>query len=273
VLERFFLMPLVVVAPLVGLGVGWIGQILSDYGPSRDFRRTTVTVAAAVVGFSLIVVWTNYTTLNVSNDHVTGNYARDALGGLRPHTILFATGDESDTPALYMTEVANFRPDVTVLLAPLLSAAWYVRVLRQDHQINVPAKVTTLNIIRANPNRPVAFMGLSPDNSINGKYYLYPDGLVNLLERANRTILVTQVDADNEAQLARIHVPNYKSIKPDSLEPIVLDHYSDIAYHIGQDYGQAGQSSEAIAWYRKALAMNPSMSIAANAIRELGGKP
>jgi len=273
VLERFFLLPVVVAAPLAGLGVAWVGQVLADRRPSLGGPRSMAGTATVAVVASLIVVGLNYSTLNVSNDHVAGNYARDALEGLRPHTILFATGDEDDYPALYMTTVDRIRPDVTVLLASLLATPWYAQVLRHNHQIDVPATVTTLNIIRANPSRPIAFVGPAPDNSINGKYYLYPDGLTSELERVGHPILVTRDESDNEAQLTRIHVPSSRAIKPDSLEQVILDAYANIPYRIGQAYALAGQKSEAIGWYRKAMAMDPSLPLAAEAIRKLGGKP
>jgi tetratricopeptide (TPR) repeat protein len=130
--------------------------------------------------------------------------------------------------------------------------------------------MTILSIIRANPGRPVAFTGPPPsDNSIDGKYYLYPDGLVSLLEPVGHPILVSTDESDNEAQLARIHVPNYRTIKPDSLEQGLLDYYAAIPYRIGQAYALAGNKSEAIRWYRKALAMDPSVSAPVAAIRKL----
>jgi hypothetical protein len=273
VLERFFLLPLVVAAPLVGLSVVWFGVLLADRRRSTDLSRSTAAVAAVVVAASLILVGVNYSAVNVSNDHVTGNYARDVVTGLPPHTILFATGDEGNTAELYMTSVAEVRPDVTVLLASLLGKSWYTQVLRHNGEIHVPADVSTLNIIRANPGRPVAFTGPAPDASLNGKYYLYPDGLVSDLERVGHPILVTRDETDNEAQLARIHVPDFKSIKPVSAEPVVLDHYANIPYRIGQAYALAGQTAQSISWYRKALAMDPNLTPAAAAIKNLGLTP
>jgi hypothetical protein len=272
VLERFFLLPLVIVAPLVGFGVMWSARLVADHRPSVPSHRAAVAVASVVAAASLIVVGVNYSTLNVSGDHVAGNYSRDALEGLRPHTILFAT-DDFEFTTLYMTSVARVRPDVTVVLANLFPTTWYTQVLRHNHQINVPAKVTTLNIIRANPGRPIAFEGPAPDTSIDGKYYLYPDGLVSYLERVGHPILVTRDEADNEAQLARVHVPGYRTLKPDSFEGEVLNAYAAIPFRIGQAYALAGQKSEALLWYRRTLAMDPSLTVAAQAARKLGGTP
>jgi hypothetical protein len=273
VLERFFLLPLVVAAPLVALSVVWLGELVVSRRPSLSLQRASAAIAAIVVAASLVVVGVNYSAVNVSNDHVTGNYARDVIEGLKPHTILFATGDEGDTAELYLTSVAGIRPDVTVLIAAELGTPWYAQVLRQNGQIHVPAKVSTLSIIRANPGRPVAFTGPAPDSSLDGTYYLYPDGLVSVLEKVGHPILVTRDEADNEAQLARIHVPDYRTIKQVSAEPVILDHYANIPYRIGQAYALAGQKAQAIAWYRKAMAMDPSLPLAATAIRKLGGTP
>jgi len=270
-LERFFLLPIVIATPLVGLGVMWLGQIVADIAASFDVARATTAVAAVVVVAALVVVGVNYSTVNVSNDHVTGNFARDAVEGLKPHTILFATGDESNITTLYETQVAKIRPDVTVLLAPLIGLPWYGQVLRHNHQINVPATLTTKNIIDANPGRPVAFMGPAPDTSVNGKYYLYPVGLVSYLEKVGHPILVTQDEADNKAQLARVHVPSYRNIKADSFEPAILAHYANIPYRIGQAYQLAGQNAQAIYWFRKALAIDPSLTQYRTDIKKLGG--
>jgi tetratricopeptide (TPR) repeat protein len=190
--------------------------------------------------------------------------------GLKPHTILFATGDEADITTLYITAVARVRPDVTVVLSPIFELPWYAQVLRHNRQINVPATKTTLNIIGANPGRPVAFIGNAPDKSINGLYYLYPDGLVNDLEPEATNISLTQEETDNMAQLSRIHVPSYRAIKPDSFEQTILDQYADVAYQIGQAYKRAGQKAGAIVWYRKALSIDPTFSLASNAISKLG---
>jgi 4-amino-4-deoxy-L-arabinose transferase-like glycosyltransferase len=273
VLERFFLLPLVIVAPLVGLGVTWVSRVIVARTKAPASLRTLSVTALLVVTASLVVVGLNYSTINVSHDHVTGNYARAVLDELKPHTILFANGDESDEPALYVLAAARHRPDVTVLLAPLIGDPWYASVLRHNHEIIVPSHLTTLAIIRANPDRPVAFTGGPPDNSLSGKYYLYPDGLVSDLERVGHPIAVGRDESDNKAQLSRIVVPNYKSIKPDSIEPVILDHYANIPYRIGQAYQLAGQKAEAITWYRRAEAMDPSLPLAAQAIRKLGGDP
>ena len=273
ILERFFLLPLVIIAPLVGLGVTWIGEKLSELSPVADPKKGIAAATAGVLIISLVIVGINYSTVNVSNDHVEGNFARDALSELPPHTILFATGDETTTPEIYMTSAAGVRPDVTVLYANYLGTSWYPQVLRHNGEIHVPAHVSTLSIIRANPGRPVAFIGPPPDTSLNGKFYLYPDGLVSFLERDGHPIPVTRDETNNEAQLARLHIPNYSSIKWDSLEPVILAHYANIPYRIGQAYALSDQNSKAIFWYRKALAIDPKVTLPAKAIRRLGGTP
>ncbi len=139
-----------------------------------------------------------------------------------------------------------------------------------------PAGVTTLttkSIIEANPGRPIAFIGPAPDTSVNGKYYLYPVGLVSYLEKVGHPILVTKDEADNKAALARVHVPSYRDIKADSFEPAILAHYANIPYRVGQAYQLAGQDQEAILWYRKALAIDPSLTQYRSDIKKLGGTP
>jgi hypothetical protein len=63
VLQRFFLLPLVITAPLFGLGVTWLGQVITDRRPSMGLRRATAGVAMVAIAASLIVVGLNYSTL------------------------------------------------------------------------------------------------------------------------------------------------------------------------------------------------------------------
>ncbi len=160
---------------------------------------------------------------------------------------------------------------MTVILGNLLGDPWYAQVLRHNRQINVPGKVSTLGIIQPTHIGRSRLRDPPPDSSINGKYYLYPDGLVSLLKRVGHPVLVTQDESDNEAQLAKLHVPSYRSIKPDSNEQAILDAYATVALHIGQAYALAGNKGEALVWYRKALAIDPTLTAAARSIRNIGG--
>jgi hypothetical protein len=96
VLERFFLLPLLIIAPLAGLGV----VQLADWATRSPLRFAAD--PRAIAGFALIIVAVvaglNYRHVDLSNDRVADLYARDILNGLPKDDILLAQGDESIGP-------------------------------------------------------------------------------------------------------------------------------------------------------------------------------
>ncbi len=270
VLGRFFLLPMVLLAPLAGLGLDWMAEWVARAARSLSAEQAGAAVVGLVLAASAAVVGVSYSTLDVRDDHVTGNYARDVVESLKPHTILFVTGDEADLPTLYETTVANVRPDVTVVITPIFIAPWYRQELAHNHKVKLPAKMTTLGFIQANPGRPYAFIGNPPDKTIDGKYYFYPVGLVDQLVPEATNIAVTQEIADNQAQFKRLHVPDYRTIKPESFEHTILDLYANVPYTIGGALQRVGQDAQAIDWYRKTLAIAPHLPAAVKALKKLG---
>ena len=65
--------------------------------------------------------------------------ARDLLRSAPPNAVLVTGGDNDAFPAWYAQAVENLRPDVTVVVAPLLAAGWYRARARTAH-ITPPAR-------------------------------------------------------------------------------------------------------------------------------------
>lgn len=272
VLQRFYLLPLVLAAPLAAYGLAGVGDWLATQLPRRGAtpgRLGRYLVAGVVALASLLVVVTSYSTLNVSSDRVTDNYARDILNTLSPHTILFVTYDYADLPVIYAQSVEQVRPDVTIIVSPILAAPWYQQELRQRRQINVPANVTTLNIVRANPDRPVAFVGDPPDHSLKGLYYLYSSGLVYDLAPEATTIGIQQLVNNYASTMAKYHIPKSSSVKPISFEGEILDQYANYASFIAGQYATGGETANALIWYEKTLAIDPHNAGTIRAIQKL----
>jgi hypothetical protein len=150
-----------------------------------------------------------------------------------------------------------------------LAAPWYQQELRQRRQINVPANVTTLNIVRANPDRPVAFVGDPPDHSLKGLYYLYSSGLVYDLAPEATTIGIQQLVNNYASTMAKYHIPKSSSVKPISFEGEILDQYANYASFIAGQYATGGETANALIWYEKTLASDPHNAGTIRAIQKL----
>ena len=265
VLERFFLLPTIVIAPIAGFGVAE----LAAWAPSRSRQRTTVALIAVIAIVSAAVVGIHYEGNDLSSDRIADAYARDVLAGLKPHAVLLVNGDETDLPVLYVQSVERVRTDVTILISPLLPAPWYVRSMLKARRVNVPDSVTALNLIEANKDRPFAVIGSLPDKSIDGKYYVYRNGLsYDILAQAVDKTAPEQA-SDNTAKMAAWHVPNEKDIKHRSFERTILDDYATVPYEVAQGFDKGGDSATAITWYEKSLAIDPTLGAAKNALAKL----
>lgn len=273
VVERFFLLPLTLAAPFTAIAVSALADRIAARGGAVSERIATALVVSVVAAVSGLLVARNYRLVDVADDRVATTYARDVLSGLKPNTILFVTGDESDLPLLYATTVLHQRPDVTLVLDGLFHAPWYQDQLRTRRQIGLPrGPLDMLGMLEANPTRPAAVIGELPDKSIDGKYYLYPNGLSYDLVQQSVNIGLDQAIADNTAKLAGYHLPNPHTIKRISFESVILRDYSNVAYNVGDQCQQLKQTSCAISWYQRALAIDPSARHGAisDRLRELG---
>lgn len=261
VLERFFLLPLVFIAPLAGLGVVQLAE-LTERSKGRLVPATQMVAVLAVIVASIIAAL-NYSQVDLSNDRVADLYARDILNGLPKNDILLAQGDESIGPLWAVQHVEHIRPDVTLVSSDVFPAPWYQQDLRTQG-LSVPRASTVLAFRSANADRPVNVIGNLPDKSLDGKYFYYQDGLTNdlLPESANPT--PQMLAQDNTTKLASYHIPSYRQIKQRSFEPNILADYAAVPFAVGEQFRQAGDKADAAAWYKRALAIDPSLTAAKN---------
>jgi hypothetical protein len=265
VLERFFLLPMVIAAPLCALGIVAAAELISAYAPKLRRGRSPVVIGAvAIVLF--VGLLTNYRRTNQSQNHVARTYAEDVFATIEPGTILLVTGDGLSLPLLYLNVVERTRPDVTLILPLLLPGDWYVRQLRERYPgLVIPfeqydgQRNNLKALVDANPGRPVAIIGTLRDNSLDLDHWAYLYGLVNLLEPRSKRIMLSQMVNDTEELMQRYRPPPAPSIKSKSFESEILSLYAHPAWRIGDVYQSGGQITEARAWYQRALALDPDL--------------
>jgi 4-amino-4-deoxy-L-arabinose transferase-like glycosyltransferase len=275
VLERFFLLSQVALAPLIAMGLLQVAEGMASAIPSIGVRAKPVVTIIAL----LIVVggaFERYTALNQRHNHVASRLAEDVLATLEPNSILLAGGDEVVLPLLYVQTVERYRPDVTLVMIPLLPADWYVRQLRERFPnlalpfVRYDAKSGTMKaLIDANRQRPIAVIGNLLDNSPEGSYWFYRRGLVSVVEPMERDVKLRQMVAENEQLLGRYRPPSPSAIKPRSFERGVLTLYAAPSLAVGQELEKAHQYVEARSWYQRALAQDPNLDLARNALSRI----
>ena len=167
---------------------------------------------------------------------------------------------------------------MTVLLAPLLKAGWYLRLMTARYpelkfpRDKEPSRITLKDVVDANRHRRIAIVGPSIDNSVDGSYGYIRHGLVSYGDPVTRSFDLAAVAADNDALLNKYQPPSPATIKRGTFEPQLLRSYAAAAEWVGTRYKQAGRATEAVSWYERALQVDPDHVKARNNLDEIARK-
>jgi hypothetical protein len=126
VVERFHILPDLVLALLAGLGLAWVLGRLPR--PARPIM-TGMALALAIA----VPVLTLGRSVNQRGNRFAESLGEGMLASLPPRAVLFAQGDLQHNALAYVTRVRGLRPDVSVLDQELMTYPWYVKRVRERH--------------------------------------------------------------------------------------------------------------------------------------------
>jgi hypothetical protein len=276
VLQRFFLLSQVVLAPLAAFGVLALAEFVTRSiasTPSRALRIVTATCLAAV----LIAVATNYRRIDQRRNFIARHFGEDVFNTSRPGSVLLVSGDGLAFPLMYLQKVENVGQETTLVVLPLLLGDWYVHQLREQHPDLVvpfdrydPQINNSKTFVVANPGRTIEIAGtLENDHSLDADYWPYQQGLLTVIMPKSRQVPMETLLAENEQLLSRCHPPPPGTIRTDTFEADILSIYAYPAFNIGGSCERVGWPAEARLWYQRALAINPQFSQAREALARL----
>ena len=107
---------------------------------------------------------------------------------------------------------------------------------------------------------------------MHGSYWFYRRGLVSQVEPLSRDVTVDQLIAENEKLFSRYHPPAAGAIKSKSLEPSIPAHYATSAVVVGEKCMEIHYDSQARAWFKRALALDPSMVQVGEVLDKMGNE-
>jgi hypothetical protein len=97
---------------------------------------------ALIVGISITLplwmLYQNYDDHDRSGRTFQIDYARAALNGCSPNSVLFTGGDNDTFPLWYLQEVEGFRTDVRVVVLSYFHSDWYINQLRRQYYQSPP---------------------------------------------------------------------------------------------------------------------------------------
>jgi hypothetical protein len=204
VTERFYLLPLLLLSLLAGVGI----TPLLDRLPRAHIYGPAV-VAMALVGGGAFTL----PSLAVEHAPTIENYLRDTLALAPERTILIGTGDHRIFGFAYVQRVLGERRDVTYVDARLLPHAWYRKQLAK-HLVELdPSRVedaTTIDprnlaALALESGRPVLITDLSLP-TITQTFPTYPYGTtLRIMPVGSRIPSIPDVEDLNVALFERLH--------------------------------------------------------------------
>lgn len=280
VFERFALLPMTVTAPLAAFGVLQLGRWTARAIPGLAVRRAATLTAALAIALAAFGAALSYQRIDQRHNDTARRFAEDILATVAPGGVLVATGDHIVLPVAYLQAVEGARPDVALVMAPLLRGEWYVRHLRSLHPgLTIPFPrhdatqpgATLRALVEANPNRTFAVMGGVPDRSLDDGYWYYRRGLISQVERRGTEVTLEIANQHNRELFERYRVPLPAAIKPRTFETGVLAAYAGAAEAMGRLNEQLGQTGLALEWFERALDIDPQAAGARDALARLQG--
>jgi 4-amino-4-deoxy-L-arabinose transferase-like glycosyltransferase len=268
VLQRFFLLSHVVVAPLLAFGVLFVAETIVLVVPA--VRAASVPIVAGIVFIAAVgIAAANYRQIDQSNNSIARRFGEDVFATADPGSVLLGTGDGVVIPLIYLQTVEGLGQHVTLIPFHLLAADWYVRQLRERHpDLIIPfdrydAESNNLKmLVESNPTRNFYFIGSisDVDHSLDRDYWACQAGMLNVIKPKSKRLTVEQMVDANDQLLKRYRPPEFGAIRRATFEHDILDVYAWPAFRFGGEYERAGATTEASHWYERALAMDPDLA-------------
>jgi transmembrane protein TMEM260 (protein O-mannosyltransferase) len=276
ILQRFFLLSQVILAPLVAFGVLWIARLIRRHAPQLAVSPSRLVAGGSLIAVTLIVL-TNYRHIDQSRNFIERRFVEDVWATTEPGSILLARGDIAFA-LMYFQKVEHTGKGTQIVLIPLLSTDWYVHQLREEHSdLIVPFdRYDVINnnlkkFVEANNDRRICIAGTlgNDDHSLDDVYWPYQRGLLLIVEPRSKAIPLQQMIEENKRLLDHYRPPAPNAIRADTFESDILTMYAWPAFRIGTDCARVGLKEEARTWYQRALGINPRLSQARDALTRL----
>jgi hypothetical protein len=217
VCQRFHLLPLLLLAPAVAVGIDWLHGVVARRGQGA-LESPLLGGALAVLLFATLVIADLPRQRAIASPAIEKSVA-STLRTLPPRAVVITQTDDVHSGAIYVQTALGIRPDVTVITAAMLTFDWYrARLIRAG----LPADASPLKLaehVHAT-GRPL-FVDLS-QVAVIAAYPTYPHGwLFRVLPRGARPPTLDEIVAENREVTAHLDL-DYSRPGPDDGYPTAI---------------------------------------------------
>jgi hypothetical protein len=270
-LEHFFVLPHVIVAPFAALGFTFVTEWFVRKTPSMKSWVPASVFGVVAVASIAASVSRNYRRIDQHDNHLARTFAEDILGTVPQQAVLMAFEDQVVLPVTYVQTVEKKRPDVTLVMLGRFRGAdgAYIRQMRRRHpDLIVPFDVysryiessNTKAFFDANPTRAFAVVGAPLDSSFVKSYWMYQYGLVNAILPMATDVFLEQNEADFARLMATYRVPDPDKAKMATYERRIVRAYAQPYMRLAEQYkllGRPGPDS----LMRRAKQLDPGIMV------------
>ena len=271
VVERFFILSHVVLAPLCAVGL-----VIFEARLRRRGTPVLAIASATAAALGIVVAFANASSIDQRDNHNARHFAEDFLASVPPNKVLLASGDAIIWPIEYLHRIEAVRPDVTVVDTPLLTFAWYVRQVAREHpDLTLTASRydgrtgTSRQLVEPNGVDRFEVAGSLLDDSLQQAYAFVRRGLLLDIRPKSAPVDLDAVASLNDQQLRSYRIPRPDAVAGRNWDRVTLADYAFVAYDVAQAYEARGAAAQARVWYTRALAIDPDLSEAKAALARL----
>ncbi|HXS83512.1 MAG TPA: DUF2723 domain-containing protein [Methylomirabilota bacterium] len=212
--ERFHILPVLVLAFLVGRGSLWLATWLGRAAWVQEFTLYVLLALAFALGT------TRVTELSQRDNRLVETLGRGMLASVPRDGVLFSGGRVIPNALGYLQRIEHLRPDVIALDQELMTYAWYVRRVRARHPDVLP------------PLDRAERITLTDGSTVDGVAVRHGDGTTDLLSEAGErtvesAIVVRIVPAAAESLFATAPVGTDRPSRTDTWRAPWLDPSED----------------------------------------------
>jgi tetratricopeptide (TPR) repeat protein len=151
--DYFFTAGFIVFGMAIGLGIAALMALLRDSVAKYNLnvRKIVMGAGTLLVLLPIVPLSTNYFINDRSRNYMPYDYAYNLLHACEENAVLITNGDNDTFPVWCIQETYGFRKDVGVVVLALANADWYIKQVRDYH--NVPLRWSDEQIDRLRPYR------------------------------------------------------------------------------------------------------------------------